>query len=228
MVCFPFSVSATHVRCQCRINPCCVKSDEFKPGYQSRCVCIQKGQLCRPSCKCRNCSNQDVNNDFGKPVSCMCGSTKKDDHYVACTNYEGQLRATKCKCFKNKVGCNSNCCCKGCGNDYGKNLTTGKSQSPSMKRAKREDYKYCKVRSSNFREEKTGDKASGIWTLLEVVVLYYSVQISQRMVIELDVKQIAELYNLISGSSDLNTNQFSVRRKSETQIKSKLEHLQKY
>ena len=97
-----------------------------------------------------------------------------------------------------------------------------------MKGAKREDYKYCKIRTSNFIDEKTGDKSSGIWTLLEVVVLYYSIQMSQRMGIQLDVKQLAEVYNLLSGSSDLNTNQFSVRRKSENQIKSRLEHLQKY
>ena len=51
-------------------------------------------------------------------------------------------------------------------------------------------------------------------------------QMSQRMRIELDIKQIANLYNLISVS-DLIANQFSVRRKSENQIKSKLEHLQK-
>ena len=120
---------------------------------------------------------------------------KKDDHHVACTNYKGQLRATKCKCFKNKVGCNSNYCCKGCGNDYGKNLTAEKSQSLSMKKAKREDYKYCQIRTPNVIEEKAGDKSFGIWTLLEVVVLYYSVQIAQRMGIELGVKQIAELYN---------------------------------
>ena len=97
-----------------------------------------------------------------------------------------------------------------------------------MKREKREDFKHCKMQTSHVIEEKTGDKFSGIWTLLEVVVLYCSVQMSQRMGIELGVKQIAELHNLISGSSDLNTNQFSVWKKSENQIKSKLEHLQKY
>ena len=75
----------------------------------------------------------------------MCGSAKKYDHYVACTNYEGQLRATKCNCYKNKVGCNSNCCCKGCGNDFGKNLTTEKFQNPSIEWAKREDYTYYKI-----------------------------------------------------------------------------------
>ena len=141
MVCFPFFVSATHVRCQCHINSYCVESDEFNPGYKLRCVCIQKGKLCGPSCKCKNCSTQDICNHFGKPVSCMCGSTKKYDHYVACTNYEGQLRATICKCFKNKVGCNSNCFGIGCRNDYGKNLTRKKSKSPSMKQAKRENCK---------------------------------------------------------------------------------------
>ena len=169
-----------------------------------------------------------MNDHLDKSVSCMCGSTKKYGDYVACTNYEGQLRATKCKCFKNKVGCTSDCCCKGCRNDYDKYLATEKSYSPSMKGARREDYKYCKIRTSNFLDEKTGDKSSGIWTLLEVVVLYYSIQMSQRMVIKLDVKQLAEVYNLLSGSSDLNTNQFSVWRKSENQIKSRLEHLQKY
>ena len=56
-------------------------------------------------------------------------------------------------------------------------------------------------------EEKTGDKSSGILTLLEIVALYYSVQISQRMGTELSVKQITEFYNLVSGrSGDLNTN----------------------
>ena len=99
-----------------------------------------------------------------------------------------------------------------------KNLTTEMSQSPSMKRAKREDYKYCKMRTSNFIEEKTGGKSSGMWTLLEVVVLHCSVQMPQRMGTELCVKQITEWYNLISGRSDLNTNQFSVRRKSENQM----------
>ena len=44
-----------------------------------------------------------MNDHFDKSVSCMCGSTKKYGDYVACTNYEGQLRATKCKCFKNKL-----------------------------------------------------------------------------------------------------------------------------
>ena len=147
----------------------------------------------------------------------------------ACANYEGQLTTTKCKCVKNKVGCNFNCSYRGCGNDFGKNLATEMSQSPSMKKAKREDYKYCKMRISNFIEEKTGDKSSGILTLLEIVALYYSVQISQRMGTELSVKQITELYNLVSGrSSDLNTNQFSVWRKTENQIKAKLEHFQKY
>ena len=85
------------------------------------------------------------------------------------------------------------------------------------------------MRISNFIDEKTGDKSSGILTLLEIVALYYSVQISQRMGTELSVKQITELYNLVSGrSSDLNTNQFSVWRKTENQIKAKLEHFQKY
>ena len=162
--------------------------------------------MCGPSCKCTNCSNQDLNNHFDNRVSCICGSTKKMTT-VACANYEGQLTATKCKCVKNKVGCNFNCSCRGCGNDFGKNLTTEMSQSPSMKQAKREDYKYCKMQLSNFIEEKTGDKSSGILTLLEIVALYYSVQISQRMGTELSVKQITEFYNLVSGrSSDLNTN----------------------
>ena len=87
-----------------------------------------------------------------------------------------------------------------------------------MKRAKREDYKYCKMRTSNFIEEKTGGKSSGMWTLLEVVVLHCNVRMPQRMGTELCVKQITEWYNLISGSSDLNTNQFSVWRKSENQM----------
>ena len=56
---------------------------------------------------------------------------------VACANYEGQLTATKCKCGKNKVGCNFNCSCRACGNDFGKNLATEMWQSPSMKQAKR-------------------------------------------------------------------------------------------
>ena len=131
--------------------------------------------MCRPSSKCTNCSNQDLNNHFDSRGSSICGSSKKVTT-VACANYEGQLTTTKCKCVKNKVVCNFNCSCSGCGNDFAKNLTTEMSQSPSLKQAKREDYKYCKIRISNFIEEKTGDQSSGILTLLEIVALYYSVQ----------------------------------------------------
>ena len=169
-----FLVSSSYqVRCNCRTNPSC----SSKESYLSQCPCWKLKLSCSKSCRCRYCVNgkrreADAFKDKLNSYRCRRG---KSESLSACSNTFGKYKS-RCTCLKSKRACSTDCACIGCHNSYGISQMTEVENSKKIPRAKREDKKYMKERTTKYLKMQGEELPHSTWTLGETVLLYCVVQ----------------------------------------------------
>ena len=116
---FPSGVST---QCKCRKSQC----------LRLHCVCFSAGGICGAQCSCIGCVNQP---EFDKVRQFVIAKTKEINPLAftskmqTLSNFEGRLNSQGCRCqrnncqknycdcYKNGVGCWSNCRCTSCKNE---------------------------------------------------------------------------------------------------------------
>ena len=218
-----FLVSSNdQVRCNCWTNPSC----SSKESYLSRCPCLKLKRSCSKSCRCRYCVNgkwRETDPFKDKLNSCRCRSRGKSESLSACSNTFGKYKS-RCPCLKSKRACSTDCACIGCHNSYGIRQLTEVENSKKISRAKREDKKYIRERTTKYLKMQGEELLHSTWTLGETVLLYCVVQFLQNNNLEITTEIIHHLYTKLQEINGVGLNN---RTKSLKQIEAKITYMQR-
>ena len=206
-----------------RIVRFCTSDEKNK----SRCPCVANKRFCSPTCRCLNCMNRMIPNEFKGDQKCRCGEfirNSKTDKSITktCADIPG-ARRTKCPCYISKQACNAKCSCRSCENEYGKRESQGCvikekgkakcTSSPSSVKRKR---------AAEYHREHGIDIKHGTWTLLETCLLESVESFLFSTSIIPSVHNVTVLYNYIVDSLSSSRNNPSVCSKTIEQVNGKL------
>ena len=215
-----FLVSSNdQVRYNCRTNPSC----SSKESYLSQCPCLKLKLSCSKSCRCRYCVNgkeREADPFKDKVDSCCCRSRGKSESLSTCSNTFGKYKF-RCSCLKSKRAISTDCPCIGCQNSYGIRQVTDVENSKKISRAKREDKKYMKERTTMYLKMQGEELRHSTWTLGETVLLYCVVQFLQNNNLEIATEIIHHLYTKLQEINGVSLNN---RTK---QIEAKITYMQR-
>ena len=149
--------------------------------------------------------------------------------YFRCKNPE-KGRRTRCKCFKNKNRCGTQCKCKNCSNPHGKRSADATSDSPKKITRSPRKKSFKQSRTSTFLAESGSILNKGHWSELETIVLIILSNTLRKTGLPLTDRYYHSFYELLFVHiSDQGWNEkFPIRRKSIKEISFKLIHLDQH
>lgn len=117
---------------------------------------------------------------------CRCGV---NGDKLSCSDTERYH--TRCKCFKQNIGCSQLCKCKNCSNTFGRRSLLGKRNRVMHKQ------QYTLPSSKAFAEDRCEKIKYGPWTLLENVILAHVLENFSKNLEDMTVENILKGFNEI-------------------------------
>ena len=136
----------------------------------------------QPVVKNNLCSNE-------KFKKCRCGVNSKTDTDKTCNS------GSRCFCFQNKIGCDSNprCGCRGCNNPYGKSELKEGQEHEKLSRKRNNQGKLIRQRKTSFYDQNNMKTIKTHWSNEECILLF---EIRRQFKVQ-DKKMICDAYNLV-------------------------------
>ena len=199
-------------------------------GKTSKCPCVRKGEPCKRKCKCRHCSNNNIELKGERKRGCRCGEERKtkDPSFVSCIDLEGK-KMSRCPCYGNKARCDDTCKCYNCRNTFGARSTDKIEDAPKLKRKKivSSPPSLKRRRGTQYVKESNMPGINGQWTQLETCILHMVESFLYASSVLPSQENIHHLYNFVVQSNAAQLLKITAYVKSCLQITGKLLYLKK-
>ena len=166
----------------------------------------------------------------GDVKSCRCGRGRNANNADRVNCCDNKLYSSRCPCFKDKVVCTNACKCLNCGNsgDTDHHLEVSLiTKGNRRKRAKHVEQEFIREEGWKFMKKENEQTISGLWTEQEHYVFLAIVILFRKIGKDLDTKEMLRFYNLVREVSEKDGIKVILSPKTQTQMRSKLSHLQK-
>jgi len=201
-------------------NRCHCSSTQRKDScFDISCPCVKTKQGCNIRCKCKSCQNDKEAG--AKPIKgCRCGLGSVETGWCS----DKRSRRTKCKCFKARQPCSSECKCRNCCNDFGTSSSSVLSYSNVIKKSRPRPHAttYQKKRTTSFLQDQGQEMSEDSWTKLETATIFCCIHTLKSLSFEYNEENVWMLYDLLYKNR---TKELLIRKKTIRQVTSKLNYM---